>query len=89
MLPLDYIGVKDVNGDDIFIGSVIEHCGNLYVIKFSKNRKEVVARKEPLKGQTMSWRNLNWINRCSPYIKIIGTILSNDIVLKNKFKDVF
>lgn len=84
----DYIGVKDLNGNDIFIGSVIEHSGNLYVIKWSKNRKEVVARKEPLRGQTGSWRDLEWIKKCSPYIKMIGTILFDDEDLKRRFKDV-
>ena len=84
----DYIEVKDANGNDIFIGSVIEHSGNLYVIKWSKNRKEIVARKEPLKGQTASWRDLDWIKRCSPYIKMIGTILFDDEDLKSRFKGV-
>jgi hypothetical protein len=83
-----YIDVKDANGNDIFIGSVINHNGNLYVIKWSNGRNEIVARKEPLKGQTASWRDLKWINRVSNHIKMVGTILFDDEDLKNRFKDV-
>ena len=49
----DEIGVKDSNGNDIFIGSVINHAGNLYVIKYSSKQKGIVARKEPLREQTL------------------------------------
>ncbi len=84
----ELIGVKDANGNDIFIGSVISHNDNLYVIKWSESRKGVVARKEPLKGNAMSWRELDWINRVSKYIKMVGTVLFDDEDLKNRFKEV-
>lgn len=75
----ELIGVKDYYGNDIFVGSVINHSGNLYVIKFSKNRKEIVARKEPLKGQTGSWRDLSWITRCSPYGFGLGEVAEPNV----------
>lgn len=85
----EYIGVKDVNGNDIFVGSVIEFNGELFLIKWSDNRKEFVARKEPLKGQKMSWRNMGWIKKLSnKYIKIVGTILFDE-EMKNKFNGVY
>ena len=71
------IGVKDVNGNDIFIGSVINHNDNLYLVKYSKKQKEIVARKEIRKDKigSASWRDLDWIKRVAPYIKIEGTVL--------------
>lgn len=81
------INVKDANGNDIFIGAVIEHNNSLFVIKYSKNQKGIVARKEPLNGQTMSWRDLIWLKRVSPYIKMVGTVLFDDKMYQ-KFKEV-
>jgi|ERR1035437_6406726 hypothetical protein len=83
----DYINIKDSNGNDIFVGSVIEHSGNLYVIKHSENQKRIVARKEPLNGQTASWRDMDWIERVSPYIKMVGTVLFDDAMYQ-RFKHV-
>lgn len=86
----ELIGLKDSNGNDIFIGAVIQHNENLYLIKWSRNRKEIVARAEPLKGQEASWRKINWIKNLSDkYIKMVGTVLFNDENLKSRFKDVF
>ena len=73
----ELISIKDANGNDIFIGSVINHNDTLFLIRFSKNKKEIIARKEFSKdkiGQS-SWRDFDWIKRVSPYIKIVGTVL--------------
>ena len=84
------IGIKDKNGNEIFVGAVIKHNDNLYVIKWYKIQKQFVARKEPLKGQTMSWRDSKWIERLSDkYIEIVGAVLFDDEVMKNKFKGVY
>jgi hypothetical protein len=85
----ELIGLKDTNGNDIFVGAVIKHNENLYVIKWSKEQKQFIARKEPLRGQTASWRGFDWIERLSEkYLTMIGTILFDDNELKLKFKDV-
>lgn len=67
----ELVGAKDANGNDIFIGCVINHNENLYMIKYSKKQKNIVARKE----NSASWRDLDWICRVAPYVKIEGTVL--------------
>ena len=84
------IGLKDTNGNDIFIGSVIKHNENLYVIKWSKSQKGIVARSEPLAGKKANWRDFNWIKNLSDkYITIVGTVLFDDEELKARFKGVY
>ncbi len=83
------IGIKDVNGNDIFVGCVIKFNKELFLIKWSKNRKQFVARKEPLKGQKMSWRDMEWMQKLSDkYIEIVGTILFDE-EMRKRFKGVY
>ena len=77
------IGIKDKNGNDIFVGSVISHNNNLYLIKWSDSQKQFVARAEPLKGKKKSWRDTEWIERLSyKYIEIVGTVLFDENMKK-------
>ena len=83
------IGVKDKNGNDIFVGSVIKHNNNLYLIKWSDNQKQFIARALPLKGQTKSWRDFEWIKNLSEkYIEMVGTILFDE-TMRKMFEDVY
>lgn len=83
------IGIKDANGNDIFVGSVIEFNGELFLIKWSDKQNQFVARKEPLKGQKMSWRDMKWIEKLSyKYIKMVGTILFDE-AMRERFKGVY
>jgi len=84
------IGIKDANGNDIFVGSVIEHNNNLYLIKWSDNRKSFVARSEPLNGKKASWRDISWVENLAKrnYIKMIGTILFDEDMRK-RFNGVY
>jgi hypothetical protein len=83
------IGIKDANGNDIFVGSVIEFNGELFLIKWSDKQKQFVARKEPLMGQKMSWRDMKWIEKLSDkYIKMVGTILFDE-EMRKKFDGVY
>lgn len=83
------IGIKDKNGNDIFVGSVIKHNNNLYLIKWSDKQKQFVARAEPIKGQTKSWRNTNWIkNLSNKYIEMVGTILFDE-KMRKRFDGVY
>lgn len=83
------IGIKDANGNDIFVGSVIEFNGELFLIKWSDKQNQFVARKEPLKGQKMSWRDMKWIDKlANKYIKMVGTILFDE-EMRQRFKGVY
>ena len=85
----EYIGIKDKNGNDIFVGSVIKHNNNLYLIKWSDKQKQFVARAEHIKGQTKSWRDTNWIkNLSNKYIEMIGTILFDE-EMRKRFDGVY
>lgn len=84
-----YIGIKDKNGDDIFVGSVIKHNNNLFLIKWSDRQKQFIARAEPKEGQKMSWRDTKWIqNLSSKHIEMIGTILFDED-MKQRFNGVY
>jgi hypothetical protein len=83
------IGVKDKNGNDIFVGAVIEHNGNLYLIKWSTLQKEFVARMEPTYGNRKNWQEYAWIkNLGEKYIEIVGTILFDE-AMRARFAVVF
>jgi hypothetical protein len=83
------IGIKDENGNDIFVGSVIEFNKELFLIKWSDRQKQFVARKEPLKGQKMSWRDMKWIEKLADkYIKMVGTILFDE-TMRKRFDGVY
>jgi hypothetical protein len=83
------IGIKDKNGNDVFVGSVIKHNNKLYLIKWSDTQKQFVARAEPMKGQMMSWRPYTWIQNLSDkYIEMVGTILFDDD-MKKRFEGVY
>ena len=83
------IGIKDANGNDIFVGSVIEFNKELFLIKWSDRQKQFVARKEPLKGQKMSWRDMKWIEKLADkYIKMVGTILFDE-TMRKRFDGVY
>lgn len=84
------IGARDANGNEIFVGAVIKHNENLYLIKWSKEQNQFVARKEPLKGQKASWRDLHWIKKLSEkYLTMVGTVLFDDEELKSRFEQVY
>lgn len=85
----EYIGIKDANGNDIFVGSVIKHNNNLYLIVWLDKQKQFIARAEPLAGKKMSWRDMNWINNlASKYIKMAGTILFDE-EMRARFDGVY
>lgn len=84
------IGITDANGNDIFVGAVIKHNDNLFLIKWSDTQKGFVARKEPFKGQMASWRDIKWIENLAKknYIKIVGTILFDE-EMRKRFNGVY
>lgn len=83
------IGVNDKNGNDIFVGSVIRHNSNLYLIKWSDTQKQYVARMEPTFGSRRNWRDYKWIvNLADKYIEIVGTILFDE-AMRSRFEGVF
>jgi hypothetical protein len=61
-------GIKDKNGIEIFEGNVIIHNCKEFLIKWSKNRNELVARI--LNDEGMNWRDMDWLSRVSKYIEV-------------------
>lgn len=83
------IGIKDKNGNDIFVGAVIKHNNNLYLIKWSDKQEQFVARAELKSGQKKSWRNYEWIKNLSKkYIEIVGTVLFDES-MRERFNGVY
>ena len=85
----EFIGIKDKNGNDIFVGSVIKHNDNFFLIKWSDKQKQFVARAELKEGQKNSWRETEWIKNLSDkYIEIVGTVLLDE-EMRERFKGVY
>ena len=64
---MQFTGLKDKNGKEIYDGDTIQHNNNLYVIKFSERRCGWVAR---LIKQEANWRDGDWLRGCGKYIEI-------------------
>lgn len=64
------LGVFDLNNNEISEGYVIKHNNNLFLIRFSKNQKQWVARA----SEGMNWRDFNWIKNVSKYCEIVANI---------------
>ena len=72
------LGVFDSNNNEISEGCVIKHNNNLFLIKYSKNQKQWVARA----SEGMNWRDFDWIKRVSKYCKIVANIHFDKWVLE-------
>lgn len=67
------LGIFDKNGNEICEGYVISHNWNLFLIKWSKNQKQWIART----SEGMNWRDFNWIANIAKHCKIVGNIHFN------------
>ena len=79
---MQFTGLKDKNGKEIYDGDTIQHNNNLYVIKFSERRCGWVAR---LIKQEANWRDGDWLRGCGKYIEIIGNIYENPELCLSEF----
>jgi hypothetical protein len=58
-------------------------------IQWSDKQMQFVARAEPIKGQTQSWRDISWIkNLSNKYIEMVGTILFDE-EMRKRFDGVY
>ena len=86
---MKYIGIKDKMGINFYEDDIINHNGNIYVIKTSDNFGVIaLATNEnysSFKGvlkMNHRYRSHNWIYRVSKYIEVIGNIHQNPELLK-------
>lgn len=64
------LGVFDKNKLELREGNVIKHNDNLFLIRYSKSQKQLVARS----SEGMNWRDYDWIKRTSKYFEIVADI---------------
>jgi uncharacterized phage protein (TIGR01671 family) len=76
---MQYTGLKDKNGKEIYEGDILEHNQKKFIVKNSTN-KFVVVLKEV--GSQTNWRDLEWCNNVSRYIVVIGNIYENPELVK-------
>ena len=70
---MQYTGIKDKHGKEIFDQDIIQHNDNKLIIMWSENRGWVAK----VIGDKVNWRDYNWIYNCQKYITMIGNSHQN------------
>ena len=76
---IQFTGLLDKNGKEIFEGDILRHNNSLYYVKFSSNQFVLLLKQV---GSKTNWRSLEWCNNVKKYIEIIGNIYENPELLK-------
>lgn len=73
---MQYTGLKDKNGKEIYDGDVLDLSGNYYVCEFYYGRFRIVNPKDKLQGLS------HFENETQDYLEIIGNIYQDKHLLK-------
>lgn len=81
---MQYTGLKDKNGKELYEGDIFSHNNRNFQIIFSENKLVLLARLIGTGKNTdkpSNWRDLEWVNNVSKHIEIIGNIYENPELL--------
>ena len=77
---MQYTGLKDKNGKEIYEGDLVKHNHSIFEIKWSDIMVCFIGRIINDKG--MNWRDGDWFRRLRKHIKVIGNIYENPELLE-------
>lgn len=69
---MQYTGLKDKYGKEIFEWDLVKHNNNIFEIKWNEREFCFIGRVVNDKG--MNWRDLSWFKNVEKYIQIVGNI---------------
>jgi uncharacterized phage protein (TIGR01671 family) len=75
---MQFAGLKDKNGKEIYEGDIYTHNGRKFLIKYSDNQFVLLSVQVDKKT---NWRSLMDIKNISKYIDVIGNIYKNPELL--------
>jgi uncharacterized phage protein (TIGR01671 family) len=87
LLPMQYTGLKDKHGKDIYEGDVIRHFGEGeitdkdYVVEWRVKFTGFILSNKKMNEQQLNWRDGSWLWRVSKHLSIVGNIYENPELL--------